>query len=189
MNLAGKGNTRVYPKVSGLAARSLNCKWHSFLPLDAVVSLFCEFCRHNPLWRRSLVTADQTGQSAAGLGTEPPLGLLIRCLHPWRLRSWVFWASSLPGWRVCLYFFFFFFFFFADVSLFWYSDTPSLYILWRPNPLCCFWTSVYCCCCCLFRYGLSPETFGHTLVFSYTECRLSLVLWKLPVLCSDPFQD
>jgi hypothetical protein len=26
------------------------------------------------------------------------------------------------------------------------------------NPLCCFSTS--CCCYCLFRYGLSPETFG-----------------------------
>jgi hypothetical protein len=28
------------------------------------------------------------------------------------------------------------------------------------NPLCCFSTSVYC----LFRYRLSPETFGYTLV-------------------------
>jgi hypothetical protein len=34
--------TRVYPKVSGLAAWSENCKWYSSLPLDAVVSLFCE---------------------------------------------------------------------------------------------------------------------------------------------------
>jgi hypothetical protein len=32
----------VYPKVSGLAAWSENCKWYSSLPLDAVVSLFCE---------------------------------------------------------------------------------------------------------------------------------------------------
>jgi hypothetical protein len=32
---------RVYPKVSGLAAWSENCKWYSSLPLDAVVSLFC----------------------------------------------------------------------------------------------------------------------------------------------------
>jgi hypothetical protein len=30
-------NTRVYPKVSGLAAWSENCKWYSSLPLDAVV--------------------------------------------------------------------------------------------------------------------------------------------------------
>jgi hypothetical protein len=30
------------------------------------------------------------------------------------------------------------------------------------NPLCCFSTSVYCCC--LFRYRLSPETFGYTLI-------------------------
>jgi hypothetical protein len=36
------------------------------------------------------------------------------------------------------------------------------------NHLCCFSTSVYCCCCCccccLFRYRLSPETFGYTLI-------------------------
>jgi hypothetical protein len=34
--------TRVYPKVSGLASRSENCKWYSFLLLGAVVSLFRE---------------------------------------------------------------------------------------------------------------------------------------------------
>jgi len=34
----------------------------------------------------------------------------------------------------------------------------------RRNPLCCFLTSV--CCCCLFRYRLSPETFGYTLVYA-----------------------
>jgi hypothetical protein len=33
---------RLYPKVSGLAAWSDNCKWYSSLPLGAVVSLFCE---------------------------------------------------------------------------------------------------------------------------------------------------
>jgi hypothetical protein len=32
----------------------------------------------------------------------------------------------------------------------------------RHKPLCCFSTSV--CCCCLFRYRLSSETFGYTLV-------------------------
>jgi len=31
----------------------------------------------------------------------------------------------------------------------------------RHNPLCCFSMSV---CCCLFRYQLSPETFGYTLI-------------------------
>jgi hypothetical protein len=36
------GYTRVYPKVSGLASWSVNCKWYSCLPIDAVVSLFCE---------------------------------------------------------------------------------------------------------------------------------------------------
>jgi hypothetical protein len=34
--------TRVYPKIFGLAAWSENCKWYSSLPLGAVVSLFCE---------------------------------------------------------------------------------------------------------------------------------------------------
>jgi hypothetical protein len=34
--------TKVYPKVSGLAAWSDNCKWYSSLPLGVVVSLFCE---------------------------------------------------------------------------------------------------------------------------------------------------
>jgi len=35
--------TRVYQKVSGLAVWSENCKVHSSLPRDAVVSLFCEW--------------------------------------------------------------------------------------------------------------------------------------------------
>jgi hypothetical protein len=34
--------TRVYPKVSGLAAWSENWKWYGSMPLGAVVSLFCE---------------------------------------------------------------------------------------------------------------------------------------------------
>jgi len=36
----------------------------------------------------------------------------------------------------------------------------------RHNPLCCFSTSVYCCKRA-FRYQLSPETFGYTLVHSW----------------------
>jgi hypothetical protein len=35
-------DTRVYPKVSRLAAWSDSCKWYSSLPLGAVISLFCE---------------------------------------------------------------------------------------------------------------------------------------------------
>jgi len=34
----------------------------------------------------------------------------------------------------------------------------------RHNPLCCFSTSVYCCKG-PFRYRLSPETCGYTLVY------------------------
>jgi hypothetical protein len=34
--------TRAYPKVSGPAASSENCKWYSSLELGAVISLFCE---------------------------------------------------------------------------------------------------------------------------------------------------
>jgi hypothetical protein len=47
-------HTRVYPKVSGLAAWSENCELYNFLPLGAVVSLFMrqssEFCHRNPLY-------------------------------------------------------------------------------------------------------------------------------------------
>jgi hypothetical protein len=39
--VTGSEVTGVYPKVSGLAAWSDNCKWYSSLPLGAVVSLFC----------------------------------------------------------------------------------------------------------------------------------------------------
>jgi hypothetical protein len=34
----------------------------------------------------------------------------------------------------------------------------------RHNPLCCFSTSVYCCKR-IFRYRLSPETFGYIVVY------------------------
>jgi len=34
---------------------------------------------------------------------------------------------------------------------------------YRHSPLCCFSTSVYCCKH-IFHYGLSPETFGYTVV-------------------------
>jgi len=37
------------------------------------------------------------------------------------------------------------------------------------NPLCCFSTSVYRC---LFRYRLSPETFGYTLLYPYKISRV-----------------
>jgi hypothetical protein len=44
----------------------------------------------------------------------------------------------------------------------------SIAILWvsfcRHKPSCCFSTSVYCCKH-IFRYRLSPETFGYTVVF------------------------
>jgi hypothetical protein len=46
-------HTRVYPKVSGLASWSENCKWYSPLPLRAayryLVSQSSEFCCHYPL--------------------------------------------------------------------------------------------------------------------------------------------
>jgi hypothetical protein len=46
-------HARVYPKVSGLVARSENCKWYSSLPVVQLyryfVSQSSEFCRHNPL--------------------------------------------------------------------------------------------------------------------------------------------
>jgi hypothetical protein len=36
---------KVYPKVSGLATWSENCKWYSSLPLGAVVWLFALFTK------------------------------------------------------------------------------------------------------------------------------------------------
>jgi hypothetical protein len=45
--------TKVYPKVSGLAAWSENCKWYSSLPLVQLYRYFAsqssELCRNNPL--------------------------------------------------------------------------------------------------------------------------------------------
>jgi hypothetical protein len=41
----------------------------------------------------------------------------------------------------------------------------------RHNPLCCFSTSVYCCKR-IFSYLISPETFGCTLVLSWTALTL-----------------
>jgi hypothetical protein len=35
-------NTRLYPKVSGLASWSEKCKWYSSLPPGADISLFCD---------------------------------------------------------------------------------------------------------------------------------------------------
>jgi hypothetical protein len=49
----------------------------------------------------------------------------------------------------------------------------------RHNPLCCFSTSV---CCCLFRYRLSPETSGYTLVLCIYMC---LCLYFCVLSCGD----
>jgi hypothetical protein len=53
----------------------------------------------------------------------------------------------------------------------------------RRNPFCCFSTSV---CCFLFRYRLSPETFGRTLVCglclnAYWHCLYSCHLKQKPL--------
>jgi hypothetical protein len=59
----------------------------------------------------------------------------------------------------------------------------------RHNPLCCFSTSVYWC---IFRYRLSPETFGYTLVQAPCVCRIRCfsgllrhVVWWLDTDVSD----
>jgi len=58
---------KVYPKDSGLAAWSENCKWYSSLPLAAVVfvSQSSDFCLHNPLccFSTSLLFASLSTQS------------------------------------------------------------------------------------------------------------------------------
>jgi len=51
----------------------------------------------------------------------------------------------------------------------------------RYNPLCCFSTSVYCCKL-IFRYRLSPDTFGYTLVSSNGRT-LSNTVTNLSVSC------
>jgi hypothetical protein len=43
----------------------------------------------------------------------------------------------------------------------------------------CFSTSVCYCCCCLFRYRLSPETFGHTIVLSLNSSHINSSLTGL----------
>jgi hypothetical protein len=67
----------------------------------------------------------------------------------------------------------------------WYSChwiRLYLYFVYQPsefcrhNPLCCFSTSVNYCCCCLFRYWLSPETFGCNLVVYEMRLDLSVSL-------------
>jgi hypothetical protein len=50
----------------------------------------------------------------------------------------------------------------------------------RHNPLCCFSTSV--CCKRIFRYWLSPESFGYNFTFHFTfyiGVELDLSHWKM----------
>jgi hypothetical protein len=42
-----------------------------------------------------------------------------------------------------------------------------------------------CCCCCLFRYRLSAETFGYTLV-GYVEAALHHVYMHVTQRCYSP---
>jgi hypothetical protein len=55
----------------------------------------------------------------------------------------------------------------------------------RYNSLCCFSTSVYCCCC-VFRYRLSPGTFGYTLVHARFEVfmKIQFVVFCIVAPCS-----
>jgi hypothetical protein len=47
------------------------------------------------------------------------------------------------------------------------------------DPLCCFSTSAYYCC--LFRYRLSPETFGYTLVYYFHAIVTAVSMYKVCV--------
>jgi len=49
----------------------------------------------------------------------------------------------------------------------------------RHNPLCFFLTSVYCC---LFRYRLSPETSGYTIV-CFTALTREVLGWMYSLHC------
>jgi hypothetical protein len=50
----------------------------------------------------------------------------------------------------------------------------------RHNPLCCFTTSVYYCKY-VFRYRLSPETFGYILVYLHYNVEVGVHIIRIPV--------
>jgi len=65
-------STKVYPKVSELAAWSENCKWYSWHQVQLYryfVSHSSEFCRHNPLCYFS--TSDTKGKRIFCYGLSP----------------------------------------------------------------------------------------------------------------------
>jgi len=65
----------------------------------------------------------------------------------------------------------------------------------RHNPLCYFSTGVYCCKR-IFRYRLSPETFGYTLVSAIQICQFipepkllpTNIVFNIPTLWSRVFE-
>jgi hypothetical protein len=86
------------------------------------------------------------------------LPLLRGCIQ--KFPDWPPGARTVNGTALCHY-----------MQLYRYFVSQSSEFC-RRNPLCCFSTSVYYCCC-LFRYGLSPETFGYTVVTNSMEHRPS----------------
>jgi hypothetical protein len=104
-------------------------------------------------------TVEQSGRSVTRLNVLRLLNngnvtLTISKFYIWeciqKFPDWPPGARTANGTALCHY-----------MQLYRYCVSQSSEFC-RHNHLCCFSTSVYCCC--LFRYRLSPETFGHTLV-------------------------
>jgi hypothetical protein len=79
----------------------------------------------------------------------PTILNIRRCIQ--KFPDWTSGARTANGTALCHW-----------VQLYRYFVSQSSEFC-RNNPLCCFSTGDYYCCC-LFRYRLSPETFGYTLI-------------------------
>jgi hypothetical protein len=118
------------------------------------VSQSSEFCCHNPLCCFSTCVycryfiIDTPSCVRACVCMYLFIYLFIYCIQ--KFPDWPHGARTANGTAVC-----------HNVKLYCYfvSQSSEFY---RYNLLYCFSTSV--CCRCLFRYRLSPETFGYTLV-------------------------
>jgi hypothetical protein len=121
------------------------------------LDLVCDavtWCGNIPLFRRTLLppSSGLTEGSTVlwNVVILPRHKPVCTRLHP-KFPDWPPGARSANGTALC-----------PQMQLCrYFVSQPSEFC--RHNPLLCFSTRVYCYCC-LFRYGLSPETFGYILV-------------------------
>jgi hypothetical protein len=69
-----------------------------------------------------------------------------------KFSDWLPGAKTTNGRSLCNY---------VQLYCYFVSQSSEFY---RHNPLCCFSTCIYCCKR-IFRYRLSPESFGYTFVY------------------------